>query len=137
MASHHSHVCVILARPNEKGKNFGLVNLRYVTQTRYKIIVSFKLIHTLLHFNPLLHSSDMRVPRFFSRRFFIYSFTPATQLSNFHLTVRCGVSCILQVPNFLSSLCSLSKDGATGCIWTYEELTWRFTGVQIEELPGL
>ena len=38
---------------------------------------------------------------------------------------------------FLTILCSLSTDGATGCIWTYRELKWRFTGVQITGLLGL
>ena len=55
----------------------------------------------------------MIAPLLFRRQFFTHSVIPPTRSSNFHGTIRCGVSSILQPANFLSILWSLPKDGAT------------------------
>ena len=55
----------------------------------------------------------MIVPLLFRRQFFAHSVIPPTRSSNFHRTIRNGVSSILQPGNFLSILFSSLKDGAT------------------------
>ena len=81
-------------------------NLRFITQPSM-IIISFKLIHSWCHFTPPFYF--MKFLRYDSASFiqvtiFTHSVTTSTRPCNFHVTIMCGVSSILQRAIFIHTL---------------------------------